>query len=270
MDCVQKVRQRGGAMAVARYARVAMTGKGLSAQDMSAQGMSVPNTVNRPKGEGFCRSLSVSSRPEALLGSPRRYNIHGLAVGRGPERRTPMLKHRVGGQRVAYRGCRTLNSLHAVRSDRHPDLDRSASRTVSIEGRPAVGFTQGVDPRSRQSRPQRTRTIRFDTASGICRRGVLQGLSAAVSALRRCALNPRHGGRGTASNLAADGEAIRLDTPQTSEWAARRGDRWHSVAAIARSDHKGAEYIAAGDRRRNDTGSIAEWRWSRGAGRVLR
>jgi hypothetical protein len=91
-----------------------------------------------------------------------------------------------------------------------------------------------------------------------------------VSALRRCALNPRHGGRGTARNLAADGEAIRVDTPQTSEWAARSGVGWHIVAAIARSDHKGAECIAAGDRRRNDTGSIAEWRRSRGAGRVLR
>jgi hypothetical protein len=282
-------------MAVARYARVAMTGKGLSAQDrsawerlaqdrlaqdrlaqdrlaqdMSAQDISVLNTVKPPKGEGFCRCLSVLSRPAALLGSPRRYNIQGLAVGRGPERRTPTLKHSVGEEHLAYRAFRTLNSLYAVRSDRLPDLDRSASRAVCIEGRPAVGFTQGVDPRNRQPRRQRRRTIRFDNASDIRRRSVLQCLSTAVSALRRSALKPRHGGRGTSRNLVADGDAIRLDAPRTSEWAARSGDGRHVVAAIARSDRKGVECIAAGDRRRNDTGTIAEWRRSLGTGRVLR
>jgi hypothetical protein len=259
-------------MAVARYARVAMTGKGLSAQDrsaqdrsaqdMSAQDMSVPNTLKPPKGEGFCRCLSVSSGPAALLGSPRRYNIQGL--GRGRERRTPTLKHSAGRQRVDYRASRTLNFLHAVRSDRLPDLDRSASRAVCIEGRPAVGLTRGGDPRNRQPRRQRTRTIRFENVSGVP-----QCLSTAASALRRCA-NPRHGGRGTAPNLAADGDAIRLDTPRTSAWAARSGDGRHIMAAIARSDHKGVECSAAGDRRRNDTGTIAEWRRSLGAGRVLR
>jgi hypothetical protein len=58
--------------------------------------------------------------------------------------------------------------------------------------------------------------------------------------------------------IVAGGDAIRLDISRTSESAARSGDWRHIVAAIARSDHKGMQRIAAGDRRRNGTGTRAE------------
>jgi hypothetical protein len=255
-----------------------LSAQDMSAQDMSAQDMSVHRALKPPKGEGFCPCLleRVSSRPAALLGSPRRSNIQGRAVWPGPERRTVTPEHSVGGQRLAYRASGALNSLHAVRSDRLADPDRTASAAVCIEGRLTLGFTQGADPRNRQPRCQRTRTVRFDNARDIRRRGVLHCLSTAVSVLtaravlRRCAPNPRHGGRGRSRNLVTDGDAIRLDTPRTSERAARSGDWRRIVAAIARSHHKGMERFAAGDRRRNDTGTIAERRTSLSAGRVLR